>query len=874
VIASPFTALDATRQRLHFAEKIIPLTDGRVLLCLYDGWYVCSPGGARIERLEASTLNQRLSFIQRLFSGFTTDKEEPYFQASHLFKLFDRFFVCIHPRADSLLLLDENGRQLGRYFFPYNRYPHVSWSQQMVALDSSKLLFLFHNYGLLVIPVSWQKGEPQLHTAPAPLFSTTEYGNALCDRQGNWWLATTENGLEKIAPHKQSFKGAALIDSSSGMPGAAEVITIAHSNHTLWLATYGDGFFKIDLPTGRQQQYRLHNTGNDTWANFVWNTRQAAPDTLWVGTQAGMFWYCLSNRRYGRIAALPGKPAALDSVAITTQFTDSRGLVWMGLGKGRGLCCFDPVHRRFRYYPGSNPEGYPLRYPINITEDKKGDLWFTSDASTMLICWHRHTDSFQSMALPVDQRKQLSNLFGIYCESDSVLWLGTIASGLVRFSITGNTATIYGHDKGLVNSHINSIHADGAGRLWLVTDGGLSCFDPVAETFSNYSENEGLPLRSPTAFFCYDPLEKQLYGGGHGAYFYFDPDKMYSSRSPQKTVITAVQVNGRPFMVRPGEPIAFGVQENDITIHYAAIDLARGPETKYAYKLVGEDTGWTMAGQQRQINFSHLSPGHYTFMVRSANGGGGWNPQVASLRFYIHPPFTQTPLFYALVLLAISALFYFLYHFRLRQMLRTEQIRAEISRNLHDEVGSTLTNISLGSLLAQKQLHKGPANGTMDRLLDRIYQDSQTVSQTMREIVWSINPKIDTLGEALPCMLQYASELLEAKNIELQAEIAPGIEHIKLNMQRRRDLYLIFKEAVNNLARHSNAQHATVCFRVSGNTIVMTVWDDGTGFAKTVSLMGNGLKNMRQRAESHRWQLNIQSEPGTGTTLILKAAIA
>jgi signal transduction histidine kinase len=198
-------------------------------------------------------------------------------------------------------------------------------------------------------------------------------------------------------------------------------------------------------------------------------------------------------------------------------------------------------------------------------------------------------------------------------------------------------------------------------------------------------------------------------------------------------------------------------------------------------------------------------------------------------------------------------------------------MRNEISKNLHDEVGSTLTNISLGSLLAQKQLQPG---GMVNRLLERIYQDSQTVSQTMREIVWSINPKIDTIGEALPRMLQYASELLEAKNIVLEAEITPQIEQLKLTMERRRDLYLIFKEAVSNLARHSAASHARIRFELEDTILVMTIADDGTGFSETAACAGNGLKNMKERAACHRWQLSMRSNPGRGTTLIVRAKIA
>jgi signal transduction histidine kinase len=324
-------------------------------------------------------------------------------------------------------------------------------------------------------------------------------------------------------------------------------------------------------------------------------------------------------------------------------------------------------------------------------------------------------------------------------------------------------------------------------------------------------------------------------------------------------------------MFYPGKKAKLRAHENDITISYTSVDLTNGPEIKYAYKLIGEDTGWSMAGGQRQINFSHLAPGNYTFMVRAANSSGLWNNQPASISFSIRPPFTQTAWFYGLAVLAIAGVFYGLHRFRLRQLLRTEQIRSEISKNLHDEVGSALTNISLGSLLAQKQLTK---EGPVNHILERIYQDSQEASASMREIVWSINPKIDTIGEAFPRMVHYASELLEAKNIELWVEMPSAIEQVRLSMQQRRDIYLVFKEAVNNLAKYSNATKATIKFQLPGNTLVMIISDNGTGFDTTVSYNSNGLRNMRERAQTHQWQLLIESGTGAGTTITLRAQIA
>jgi signal transduction histidine kinase len=223
-----------------------------------------------------------------------------------------------------------------------------------------------------------------------------------------------------------------------------------------------------------------------------------------------------------------------------------------------------------------------------------------------------------------------------------------------------------------------------------------------------------------------------------------------------------------------------------------------------------------------------------------------------------------------------AAIAYALYRYRSRQLNRTRQIRSEISRNLHDEVGANLTNISLSSLLAQKQIHN---EGAVSHLLERIYQDSQLVSESMREIIWSINPDIDTLGDALPRMLHYASQLLEAKGIELHAAITPEVERLKLSMMQRRDVYLIFKEAVNNMARHSNATRASVRFDLSGDTLIMKIDDNGSGFEVSPSPLlpstwQNGLRNMQERARQHRWTLEVRSRPQQGATITLSAHIA
>jgi ligand-binding sensor domain-containing protein/two-component sensor histidine kinase len=867
LIPSGFTEGQAARLRFSFAKKIWPLSDGNVLVYLFDGWRLYSSRTGSLADAAHSRRLQEMAFLHRLD---TTVPRPPGFFPSHLFKVFDNYFLLLCN--DTLQLVDEYGRDYGRCRFPYNRYPYILWSQSIAPIDSGRILFLFHHYGGALLSLRWKNQKPVLDSLSSPLLGDHKYTTALRDLQDNWWLATAREGLQKIVPARQCFTGAALTDRISHRPVRYEVTSFSRWGRRLWIATYGDGFFSIDLTTGRQQQYRLKNTDNETWADFVWNVRQIDRDTLWVGTQAGLFWYSLSSHKQGRLPPYPGKPSALDEVAITTQFRDSHNLVWMGLGKASGLCCYDSSRHSFTYYPGSNSVGgYPLRYPLSIAEDKKGDLWLTNDASNLLVRWQRASGRFTTVSIPASIQQHIGLLNSIGIEGDSILWLSSVTSGLLKFNPATRSLAVYGRENGLVNTQISSLYEDSAGRIWLMTEGGLACFDRSTKTFINYTPGNGLPVNCPTAYFFYDSTTRRLYNGSYGSYFYFKPDEISSDGPLPRPLITSVFVNGQPRMIGNNSPVGFSAQENDITIRYAAVDLTDGPAIRYAYRLMGVDTGWVMAGKQRQINFSHLAPGSYTFLVRAATGNGIWNREATGFSFRIYPPFTQTVGFYALLLVALGSMTWLLYRYRHRQLSRVALIRGEISRNLHDEVGANLTNISLSSLLAQKQLHNTASVG---HLLERIYQDSQQVSESMREIVWSINPNIDTLGEALPRMVHYASGLLEANSIELDTAIAPEVESFRLSMRQRRDLYLIFKEAVNNMARHSRASCALIRFFRSGHALVMTIKDNGAGFDTRFPMLQNGLKNMQERARQHQWRLEITSHPGQGTHITLDTGAA
>jgi signal transduction histidine kinase len=461
---------------------------------------------------------------------------------------------------------------------------------------------------------------------------------------------------------------------------------------------------------------------------------------------------------------------------------------------------------------------------------------------------------------------------------------------VISFTITAQTSQYFTKKlleaEGLGTNKINDVAQDDDGFLWIATSNGLNRFDGTELVKFYHQENiNSIPHNY---VYCLKMLPGNILAIGTqaGLSFYDVLTGTFTNFYYRLNNTLDEDNNAIVNLETDGNQHCWAYSRNCIYIFDSLLLVEKIISSPYPRPdTIKKRPGFTekifpsSEGKVLLYSVNCDSTGAQKTMIAAVKVNGKYSSNLASpINFSskqnditIHQHSTQTSWFYALLIPAIAIAFYCMYSYHTTQLKRTELIRSEISRNLHDEVGSTLTNISLGSLLAQKQLAK---DSPVIRILDRIYQDSQNVSQTMREIIWSINPRVDTLSEALPRMLHYASELLEAKNIELEAEIGPGIEHVKLSMYKRRDLYLIFKEAVNNLSKHSNADQVKFSIQLIRHTLTMTISDNGTGFDQAFDAGCNGLKNMKERARTHHWQLAVQSLPGFGTTVGLKAQIA
>jgi signal transduction histidine kinase len=334
--------------------------------------------------------------------------------------------------------------------------------------------------------------------------------------------------------------------------------------------------------------------------------------------------------------------------------------------------------------------------------------------------------------------------------------------------------------------------------------------------------------------------------------------------------------------------------QNNLAFDFAGLSFRDEDKVSYRYKMEGLDKDWSTPTSRRYVNYSHLSPGSYRLLVMARNDDGIWSTTPATVSFHIDAPFWLQGWFIALCTISAATLVYLLYRYRLNQALKIERIRTKISTDLHDDIGSTLSSISIMSDMIMHSPHESrqqappPAQASSQsqappgqaalpdwqRMAGEIKDNSLSLMDKMDDIVWSINPRNDEVENLMARIQRFAAPLFEAKGIDYEIVIENNIRHLKLSMEHRQHLYLIMKEAVNNLVKYSGAANAVIRARSVGGLLKVDISDNGSGFDPASARKGNGIVNMKSRAALMRASLDIDSTQGKGTTVMLMLKIS
>jgi len=312
------------------------------------------------------------------------------------------------------------------------------------------------------------------------------------------------------------------------------------------------------------------------------------------------------------------------------------------------------------------------------------------------------------------------------------------------------------------------------------------------------------------------------------------------------------------------QAIHLAYNERYFTLRFSTLKFENTSRTQYAYKMNGLDNQWHYTNAPF-VSYSNLDGGSYELFVKASLDGIAWSPQ-RRIAISVAPPFWQTWWFYTIWGVVVLAALYAFYRIRIQRLKHEMYLRARIARDLHDDVGSTLSSLHMVSTLAAKKITDDPAKAT--ELLLIMTESSERMTSNMQDIVWAANPLNDSFSQIIARMQEFAAQTLELKNIALFFNADEKIKALKLRVQYRSDLFMIFKECVNNIAKHSNANNAWITLSRNNKHILLEIKDDGKGFDVAQGTKGNGLRNIQARAKALNGKLHVESgNTGTGITL-------
>jgi signal transduction histidine kinase/sugar lactone lactonase YvrE len=698
------------------------------------------------------------------------------------------------------------------------------------------------------------------------------------DRNGNLWLAMVNSGAVKIARNGFTTFGKAdgfFWSSSISETRAGEVIVLGGDNEGGLNRFDGEKF--IPIRPRIPDRVMKHGYG---WG---WN-QLVLEDHLgewWIATFAGVCRFPKVSKPE-QLAHTPPKAiyTTRDGLAadrILRLFEDSSGDIWISsVGHGvtsNGLSRWERSINTFHHY--SEKDSLPrldAYYVSSFAEDRAGNLWigFSGDGGLARYRDGRFTLFSMGDGVPSGQIRNM------LVDSAGRLWVAAARGGLGRIddpSAERPRIVTYTTAEGLSSNEIAGVVEDRWGRIYIGTGRGIDRLDLATGRVKHYTSADGLPLTRVNGLLR-DPKGSLWFSFQTGpARLVPEPD---SSPVPPPVLITGIRVTGETHRISAlGEteiaPLELGPDKNQLQIDFVALGYSPGEGLRYRYKLEGASDDWSQLADQRTVNFARLAPGRYRFIVQAVNADGVQSETPASFSFTILPPVWQRWWFIAIAALVLGLSIYAAYRYRLAQKVEIEQMRTRIAADLHDDIGANLTKIAILSEVAHHQL--GPDDRPADKTLSSIANISRESVASMRDIVWAINPQRDRLLDLTRRMRGFASDIFTSRNIEFRFSAPDRDRELRLSPKVRRDVFLIFKEAVNNIARHSECSRATIEISLENGRLLLNVCDDGKGFNALEEADGQGLLGMRQRAESFGGEMEISSRNGFGTIVRLKVPI-
>ncbi len=730
--------------------------------------------------------------------------------------------------------------------------------------QSDGRLWIGTRSGVAVLERSPGEGyDIRCYSAPAGLFDS-DIGCFLEDDAGNLWIGTSRGAL------RIGRQGFTTTDASDGLaPGRINALFLDQKgrlgvqvvNRELSFAAYdGRRFCPVILP----------GTEHPSWIGPQ-SVLQDHLGAWWLAVdEKGLFRYPPSvsfaglsgqrpDRIYTRRDGLPGDK-------VFAAFEDSSGDIWVSIQDG-------PPHlARWSRRTGRFDTFDCGTLPSAFREDWAGNLWIGLLEKGIWRLRRGRMELFTTR-----EGFPPGYVMNLYNDSQGRLWIATSQNGAVCVSDPDADRPrfqVISKKYGLSSNQARFVLEDGSGLLYIGTARGVDVRDPSTGGIRQYTTADGLAGN----------LQNVALRDAQGSLWFgtwFGLSRLKTERRrrcrPPEIVIRGLRLGGIPWPLdelgqREVEGVTVPLERNRVAIDFAGMSFAAGDVLTFRYRLARTDSEWRPLTSRSSLDLVDMRPGTRRIEIQAINSEGTVSPRPAAVTLTILAPVWQRWWFIALLLVSAGSAAYLFVRVKVRRRLEVERIRTRIATDLHDDIGSSLTQMSILSEVAVRKLPAEPE--TAVEFMGQITATSRSLVDAMSDIVWAINPARDRFSDLVHRMRRFANDLFAEGDICLRFN-APGEERdLALGDDVRRQVYLVFKECLHNAVRHSAAAEIAVDLRIRGGRLEMEIRDNGTGFIPdAVADGGHGLQSMKRRAAAVGGCLGLDSRPGQGTRILLQVPL-
>ncbi len=738
----------------------------------------------------------------------------------------------------------------------------------MVEWDSSHLLAATKVGGLLVIDTYGTVIDRFQHVRSDPASLKSDRTTCLHrDRSGNVWVGTAK-GVSVFAPSVWRFNAVRLLPDER----AGDLVFHAiqqDDNGTVRIST-SKGFVLVDPITHTSRAVELAYAGSPLEVTGLFQT---APQEWFLGTETGVFRYDPVRERI-LLRAESGKWESdhanymYQSRAALAGTVGGRDVLILG-ALGYGHQAIDHATGEYLGDWSDHPDQAGTLMLRTTVRDRQGALWSATLGG--VVRWMPvppgaplNGTVFSTHSAP-GQRLPGNDAQALVLNGDTT-WVALRDAGLA--SIAGDRATAHIPPAHLPQDALG-VAVDRSGNVWCTTSDGLLRYSPGDLAWLHVAVNDGHDLRQLTK--CIITLKDgRIALCADDNLLLFDPAAFTTLPEPPVPVLVSVRNTWGELRADAEGALELPYRNSAFDAMLTALRPVGAVPLTFLYRLDSEGDATHAVSADAPARYAGVPVGSHRLMVRVRDAYGRQGPEVALLTIRVVGPFWQQWWFFLLVLAAGALAMYLVSRLRQKQRIRLQRVRDRIARDLHDDIGSTLGSISFYSEALKRKL--GSSEDAMaQQVADKIGSSSRDMIDQMSDIVWSVDPKNDDAGALITRLQAFASDLLAAKNIPLHFHADAALTDRKLTAEQRRNIFLICKEVLHNTVKYADAGSVTITLKSTGRAIALLIADDGKGFdpENTDSYNGNGLPNMRVRAEAIGAVFTVESSPGNGTRALI-----